>query len=314
MVSFQCDGCADTVKKPQLDKHRQRCWASFSCIDCSTTFQNQDYKSHTSCISEAEKYQGALYKGPRKGQQQNNNNAAAKDTPSTSYTNTPADSPAPSESGASGIHPSRLNQMQAGEPRGGSFAPRGRGGFAARGRGGFAAGRGGYVKVSITGENRARPEGGMRQWGSAPASDNEATPAPSGTATPTQGEPEKKKKRKGGDKGGTGSKANSKSKSAHAPADEPEAAAPSSKKRKLEADDEPAASASSSSTPAPPSDKTLKRLKKHMSKLESSTSEGVSLSQWLQQVAQGKEKSVDQADILAGLKVAFTGGKWQLTV
>ncbi|RSH91977.1 hypothetical protein EHS25_009348 [Saitozyma podzolica] len=66
MVSFQCDGCADTVKKPKLDQHRQRCWASFTCLDCSTTFQNQESKSHTSCVSEAEKYQGALYKGAKK--------------------------------------------------------------------------------------------------------------------------------------------------------------------------------------------------------------------------------------------------------
>ncbi|WOO79717.1 UPF0743 protein [Vanrija pseudolonga] len=312
MVSFQCDGCADTVKKPQLDKHRQRCWASFTCLDCSTTFQNQEYKSHTSCISEAEKYQGALYKGPRKGQQQQqpSNNNSAKATPATSYTNTPADSPAPSESGASGIHPSRLNQMQSAEPRG-SFSPRGRGAFAQRGRGGFGAGRGGYVKVSITGENRAVPESGMRQWGSAPASDNESTPAP---APASSGEPEKKKKRKGGDKGGTGSKANSKSKPAvRAPVEEPQAAEPSAKKRKFE-DGEASTAASASSTPAPPSDKTLKRLKKHMSKLESSSAEGISLSQWLEQVAQGKEKTVDQSDVLAGLKVAFTGGKWQLTV
>ncbi|KAJ2960021.1 hypothetical protein NQZ79_g4635 [Umbelopsis isabellina] len=56
-LSFQCDACCDVVKKPKLDQHRQRCWATFTCIDCSTTFQNQDYKSHTSCISEAEKYE-----------------------------------------------------------------------------------------------------------------------------------------------------------------------------------------------------------------------------------------------------------------
>ncbi|KAM3584473.1 hypothetical protein VKS41_003286 [Umbelopsis sp. WA50703] len=67
MVSFQCDGCCDVVKKPKLDQHRQRCWATFTCIDCSTTFQNQDYKSHTSCISEAEKYEKSVYKGPKKG-------------------------------------------------------------------------------------------------------------------------------------------------------------------------------------------------------------------------------------------------------
>ncbi|KAI9266886.1 hypothetical protein BDA99DRAFT_571186 [Phascolomyces articulosus] len=71
MVSFQCDYCGDVVKKPKLDQHRNRCHSTFTCIDCSTTFQGIDYKSHTSCISEAEKYQKTLYKG--KGKKNNNN-------------------------------------------------------------------------------------------------------------------------------------------------------------------------------------------------------------------------------------------------
>lgn len=29
---YRCDGCADTVKKPKLDQHRQRCYASFTCL------------------------------------------------------------------------------------------------------------------------------------------------------------------------------------------------------------------------------------------------------------------------------------------
>ncbi|KND05056.1 uncharacterized protein SPPG_00732 [Spizellomyces punctatus DAOM BR117] len=45
---------------------------------CSTTFQGTNYRAHTSCISEAEKYQGALYKGPKKQQNQQNNNASVK--------------------------------------------------------------------------------------------------------------------------------------------------------------------------------------------------------------------------------------------
>jgi LYAR-type C2HC zinc finger len=76
-------GCTDVVKKPKLDQHRARCGASFTCIDCSKTFPTPfDWKSnskqhilecmmsilltilqgHTSCISEAEKYQKSLYK------------------------------------------------------------------------------------------------------------------------------------------------------------------------------------------------------------------------------------------------------------
>ncbi|KZT43595.1 hypothetical protein SISSUDRAFT_978256, partial [Sistotremastrum suecicum HHB10207 ss-3] len=58
--------CSDVVKKPKLDKHYSSCYATFTCIDCSTTFPGPaQYKAHTSCISEAEKYQKSVYKGPR---------------------------------------------------------------------------------------------------------------------------------------------------------------------------------------------------------------------------------------------------------
>lgn len=54
------------MKKPKLDTHSYRCGASFTCVDCSKTFQNQkEWKGHTSCISEAEKYQKGLYKGKK---------------------------------------------------------------------------------------------------------------------------------------------------------------------------------------------------------------------------------------------------------
>ncbi|OBZ70798.1 hypothetical protein A0H81_09245 [Grifola frondosa] len=65
-LSFALAGCVEVVKKPQLDKHRMKCHASFTCIDCSTIFNGPaEYKSHTQCISEAEKYQKGLYKGPK---------------------------------------------------------------------------------------------------------------------------------------------------------------------------------------------------------------------------------------------------------
>ncbi|KAI9593284.1 hypothetical protein BDF19DRAFT_415658 [Syncephalis fuscata] len=74
MVSFVCNYCQDTIKKPKLDQHFNRCPnASFSCVDCSTDFYGTEYRTHITCISEAEKYQGALYKGAKKGGQQNNN-------------------------------------------------------------------------------------------------------------------------------------------------------------------------------------------------------------------------------------------------
>lgn len=40
------------------------CHSSFDCIDCSKRFETPaDYKGHTSCISEAQKYQKSLYSG-----------------------------------------------------------------------------------------------------------------------------------------------------------------------------------------------------------------------------------------------------------
>jgi len=58
-------GCGDVVKKPKLDQHSGRCHGGFDCIDCSKTFGTPaEWKGHTSCISEAEKYQKSLYKGP----------------------------------------------------------------------------------------------------------------------------------------------------------------------------------------------------------------------------------------------------------
>eukprot|EP00741_Cyanophora_paradoxa_P025526 tig00000383_g24632.t1 len=74
MVSFYCDNCGDTIKKPKLDNHVRSCRPrKVSCIDCSKEFDcmKAEYASHTSCVSEAEKYQKALYKGPKAGQQQN---------------------------------------------------------------------------------------------------------------------------------------------------------------------------------------------------------------------------------------------------
>ncbi|KAF8543642.1 LYAR-type C2HC zinc finger-domain-containing protein, partial [Trichophaea hybrida] len=62
-IPVNCEACNDVVKKPKLDAHKSRCRnAVFTCIDCSTTFNGTDYRSHTSCISEDQKYQGALYR------------------------------------------------------------------------------------------------------------------------------------------------------------------------------------------------------------------------------------------------------------
>ncbi|PHH61535.1 hypothetical protein CDD81_272 [Ophiocordyceps australis] len=67
MVSFSCEACGDVLVKKKLDAHRTRCHgASFTCIDCMVHFPGLQYRSHTSCISEAQKYQGALYKDKTK--------------------------------------------------------------------------------------------------------------------------------------------------------------------------------------------------------------------------------------------------------
>ncbi|KAG2101328.1 uncharacterized protein F5147DRAFT_314834 [Suillus discolor] len=62
----RCHSCSDVVKKPKLNQHHGFCHAAFDCIDCSTTFHTPaEYQGHTSCVTEAEKYQKTLYKGPR---------------------------------------------------------------------------------------------------------------------------------------------------------------------------------------------------------------------------------------------------------
>ncbi|KAH8602643.1 hypothetical protein B0O99DRAFT_499170 [Bisporella sp. PMI_857] len=76
MVSFSCEGCGDVLTKKKLDGHRNQCrGASFSCLDCMVHFQGTEYRAHTSCISEAQKYQGALYRPEKEKKKQNNSKA-----------------------------------------------------------------------------------------------------------------------------------------------------------------------------------------------------------------------------------------------
>lgn len=64
MVYFVCEGCNETLKKNQVDKHANQCRNCYAvtCVDCSVTFHGNDYAAHTSCVSEAQKYEGSLYK------------------------------------------------------------------------------------------------------------------------------------------------------------------------------------------------------------------------------------------------------------
>ncbi|KAI9695768.1 MAG: hypothetical protein M1820_008440 [Bogoriella megaspora] len=80
MVSFSCENCGDVLAKKKLDSHRGQCYgASFTCLDCMVTFHGTDYRAHTSCISEAQKYQGAHYREKRSKSQ------SQPKTPTTEY-------------------------------------------------------------------------------------------------------------------------------------------------------------------------------------------------------------------------------------
>ncbi|KAJ2840701.1 hypothetical protein FBU31_000195 [Coemansia sp. 'formosensis'] len=61
MVSFVCNYCQATLKKPKLDQHAQRCYnATFSCIDCNTDFVGDTYRQHTACMTEEQKYKNKM--------------------------------------------------------------------------------------------------------------------------------------------------------------------------------------------------------------------------------------------------------------
>jgi cell growth-regulating nucleolar protein len=63
--------CNESMLKKKADQHTQRCYgAYFTCIDCSTTFNGIEYRQHTQCITEDQKYQKALYRPKKKQPQQ----------------------------------------------------------------------------------------------------------------------------------------------------------------------------------------------------------------------------------------------------
>lgn len=78
MVYFVCDGCNETLKKNQVDAHASRCRSCYAvtCVDCNHSFEEDSYRSHTTCISEAEKYEGKLYQAPNKSKGTKKLNAA----------------------------------------------------------------------------------------------------------------------------------------------------------------------------------------------------------------------------------------------
>ncbi|KAL0232972.1 hypothetical protein GEMRC1_011719 [Eukaryota sp. GEM-RC1] len=89
MVSFICGTCNATVKKPKVKSHPCK-KAIFSCLDCQTEFDFSTVHQHTRCITEAEKYQGKLYKANKR-----TSSAAtpASSTPSQKQAKTASPSP-----------------------------------------------------------------------------------------------------------------------------------------------------------------------------------------------------------------------------
>ncbi|KAL2136250.1 hypothetical protein VTI74DRAFT_4683 [Chaetomium olivicolor] len=89
MVSFSCEACGDVLTKKKLDPHRNRCrGATFTCIDCMVYFPGTEYRWHTSCMTEAQKYQGALYrekKGKGNSAPNANNNGAQNNMAQPAY-------------------------------------------------------------------------------------------------------------------------------------------------------------------------------------------------------------------------------------
>lgn len=68
MVYFVCSNCQETLKLKVLVTHGYRCGgALLSCVDCSADFTPAAARCHTTCISEAEKYEKTLFKGGKGG-------------------------------------------------------------------------------------------------------------------------------------------------------------------------------------------------------------------------------------------------------
>merc|ERR1719329_1090391 len=91
MVFFCCDGCGATLKKSQVDAHAYKCrqCESVSCVDCNVSFWGDDYRNHTSCLTEAERYEKSVYRGPKTNStphHPNSNTKPKKQTPQEQWT------------------------------------------------------------------------------------------------------------------------------------------------------------------------------------------------------------------------------------
>ncbi|XP_069600939.1 cell growth-regulating nucleolar protein isoform X1 [Ranitomeya imitator] len=68
MVFFTCNGCGESLKKAQVEKHVGNCRSCqcLSCIDCGKDFWGGDYKTHLKCVTEDEKYGGKGFEAKAK--------------------------------------------------------------------------------------------------------------------------------------------------------------------------------------------------------------------------------------------------------
>lgn len=63
MVFFTCNGCGESLKKNKVFNHTAFCkyYEYVTCIDCNNDFWGSEFKMHTRCITEDEKYGGTGY-------------------------------------------------------------------------------------------------------------------------------------------------------------------------------------------------------------------------------------------------------------
>ncbi|KAF4982244.1 hypothetical protein FZEAL_2128 [Fusarium zealandicum] len=101
MVSFSCEACGDVLTKKKLDPHRNRCrGATFTCIDCMVHFPGVQYRSHTSCMTEDQKYQGALYKDNKNNKNKKQKHSHPNYNPTTPQTQAQVHAPAQTQTAA----------------------------------------------------------------------------------------------------------------------------------------------------------------------------------------------------------------------
>ncbi|KAJ1632328.1 hypothetical protein T492DRAFT_989610 [Pavlovales sp. CCMP2436] len=65
MVFFVCEVCNESLKKNKVETHSyscKNCWVLI-CVDCNKSFNGDTYAAHTSCMTEAQRYEGKLYDG-----------------------------------------------------------------------------------------------------------------------------------------------------------------------------------------------------------------------------------------------------------